>query len=284
MTGRMKPTPEPSIWMIGDLQGCCQPLRELLAHPDISGEPNARFWFAGDLVNRGPDSLATLKMVMALGDRAISVLGNHDLHLLAVAAGVRKPGKSDTIDDILKAPDAQEMIDWLRHCPLAHHEQGHLMVHAGVLPAWTTDKTLLLAAEVEEVLRGPNWKVSLSKMYGNEPVLWKDEYRGSKRLRVIINAMTRMRMCDKNGQMEFTFKGAPANNGQMMPWFDVPARASTQDTIVFGHWSTLGLMLRPDVICLDSGCVWGRQLTAMRLQDRRIVQIPCDQYQKPKDD
>ncbi len=283
MTGSTKTTSSSSIWMVGDLQGCYQPLRELLTHPDICAEPNARFWFAGDLVNRGPNSLATLKTVMALGDRAVSVLGNHDLHLLAIAAGVRKPGKSDTVDDILDAPDAQEMIDWLRHCPLAHYEQQHLLVHAGVLPKWTVEKTLGLAQEVEQVLRGPDWKAMLGKMYGNEPVHWKDDFQGGKRLRVIINAMTRMRMCDKNGHMEFTFKGAPVNNGQLMPWFDVPKRTPTQDTIVFGHWSTLGLMIRPDAICLDSGCVWGRQLTAMRLHDHKIVQIPCEQYQQPKD-
>lgn len=283
MTGSNQAPAQPSIWMVGDLQGCYQPLRELLAHPDICTEPNTQFWFAGDLVNRGPNSLATLKTVMALGDRAISVLGNHDLHLLAVAAGVRKQSKSDTLNDILGAPDAQDMIDWLRHCPLAHYAHQHLLVHAGVLPKWTVEKTLELAAEVEAVLQGPDWKAMLSKMYGNEPVRWKDDFQGSKRLRVIINAMTRMRMTNKNGHMDFAYKGAPADNDHLMPWFDVPDRSITQDTIVFGHWSTLGLMARPDVICLDSGCVWGRQLTAMRLQDRKIVQIPCQQYQSAKD-
>lgn len=274
---------KPGIWMIGDLQGCYQPLRELLTHPDIRADPDAQFWFAGDLINRGPDSLATLKTVMALGDRAISVLGNHDLHLLAVAAGVRKTAKSDTLDEILNAPDAQEMIDWLRHCPLAHYDQHHLLVHAGVLAKWNVEKTLELASEVETALRGPNWKSMLQTMYGNEPVQWKDDYHGGKRLRVIINALTRMRMCDSHGHMEFDFKGAPINNGQLMPWFDVPNRAARHDTIVFGHWSTLGLMIRPDAICLDSGCVWGRQLTAMRLQDHKLVQIACHQYQRPKD-
>ncbi|RTZ39909.1 symmetrical bis(5'-nucleosyl)-tetraphosphatase [Candidimonas sp. SYP-B2681] len=272
---------QPGIWMIGDLQGCYQPLHELLTHPEISSDPDAQFWFAGDLVNRGPDSLATLKTVMALGDRAISVLGNHDLNLLAVAAGVRKQSKSDTLDDILNAPDAQEMLDWLRHCPLAHYEHNHLLVHAGVLPKWNVEKTLKLASEVETALRGPDWKILLSKMYGNEPVHWKDEYEGSKRLRVIINALTRMRMCDSHGHMEFSHKDAPINNGRIMPWFDVPNRAIKNETIVFGHWSTLGLMIRPDVICLDSGCIWGRQLTAMRLQDHKLVQIACHQYRTP---
>lgn len=277
----MKTTPD--IWMVGDLQGCYQPLRELLAHPDIHSDPNAIFWFAGDLVNRGPNSLAALKTVMALEERAVSVLGNHDLHLLAVAAGVRKPGRSDTIDDILNAPDAQEMIDWLRHCPLAHYEHQHLLVHAGVLPKWTVEKTLALAAEVETALRGPNWKAELKKMYGNEPVYWKDEFQGSKRMRVIINALTRMRMCTSHGHMEFSLKGAPASDGPLMPWFDVPNRAIQHDTIVFGHWSTLGLVIRPDIICLDSGCVWGRQLSALRLHDYKLVQIPCTGYTSPQD-
>ena len=270
-----------SIWMVGDLQGCCAPLQALLSHPDIACEPDARFWFAGDLINRGPDSLATLRHVMALKDKATAVLGNHDLHCLAVAAGIRKPGKSDTLNDILSAPDADNLINWLRHRPLAHYEHGHLMVHAGVLPAWSIKKTLALAGEVESALRGPKWKSMLERMYGNEPTSWRDSLDGAKRHRVIINALTRMRMCTSDGHMEFSHKGAPVSNKHIMPWFDVPGRAARKDTIVFGHWSTLGLMLRPDAICLDSGCVWGRQLTAVRLGDRKIVQIACNQYQRP---
>jgi bis(5'-nucleosyl)-tetraphosphatase (symmetrical) len=273
--------PERSIWMIGDVQGCCQPLRELLAHPDIADDADAHFWFAGDLVNRGPNSLETLRTVMALGDKAVSVLGNHDLHLLAVAAGVKKPSKSDTLGDILNAPDAQELIDWLRHCPLAHYDEGHLLVHAGVLPKWDVNTTLKLASEVEAALQGPDWKNVLQSMYGNEPVHWKDEFRGSKRLRVIINALTRMRMCDSHGHMEFSHKGAPIHTKSLMPWFDVPHRSIRDHTIVFGHWSTLGLLIRPDVICLDTGCVWGRHLTAVRLHDHKLVQILCSQYQVP---
>jgi len=270
-----------SIWMIGDVQGCCQPLHELLAHPDIAGDTDAQFWFAGDLVNRGPRSLDALRTVIALADKAVAVLGNHDLHLLAVAAGVKKPGKSDTLADILNAPDAQELIDWLRHCPLAHYDEGHLLVHAGVLPKWDVETTLKLASEVEEALRGPDWKSVLQSMYGDEPVHWKDEFRGSKRLRVIINALTRMRMCDSHGHMEFSHKGAPVHTKNLMPWFDVPHRSIRDQTIVFGHWSTLGLLDRPDVICLDTGCVWGRHLTAMRLHDRKVVQILCSQYRVP---
>ncbi|WP_459616848.1 symmetrical bis(5'-nucleosyl)-tetraphosphatase [Bordetella sp. 2513F-2] len=271
-----------SIWMIGDVQGCCDPLEQLLAHPQLAGEPQSRFWFAGDLVNRGPQSLATLRRIMALEDRATCVLGNHDLHLLAAAAGVRKPSKSDTLDEILEAPDADELIDWLRFRPLAHFEHDHLMVHAGVLAKWDVAKTLSLAAEVEEALRGPNWHKALQKMYGNEPVIWKDGHKGGKRLRVIINALTRIRLCTPAGRMEFDTKVAPgAWPAGLIPWFDVPKRATTNVTVVFGHWSTLGLLLRPDVICLDSGCVWGGALTAVRLQDRKLVQVRCEGFRDP---
>lgn len=271
-----------SIWMIGDVQGCCAPLDRLLTHPEIAGDAQARFWFAGDLVNRGPASLASLRRIMALGDRAVSVLGNHDLHLLGVVAGVRKPSKSDTLTDILHAPDARDLIDWLRHRPLAHFEQGHLLVHAGALPKWDVAKTLALAEEIQALLRGPNWKKALEKMYGNEPAQWEDDLKGGKRLRVIINALTRMRLCKPDGEMEFKTKVTPgAWPSGLVPWFDVPDRRTRDVTVVFGHWSTLGLTVRPDVICLDTGCVWGGELTAMRLQDRRIVQIPCEQARDP---
>lgn len=272
------------IWMIGDVQGCGTPLDALLRHPEID-QPGSRFWFAGDLVNRGPQSLASLRRIKALGDRAISILGNHDLHLLAVSAGIRAPSKNDTIQEILDAPDAQELIDWLRNRPLAHFEAGHLMIHAGVLHKWTAQKTLALAAEVESVLRGKNWQKGLQKMYGNEPVQWRDDLTGSKRIRIIINALTRMRMCTIKGEIDLNSKASPRGqrNGTLVPWFDVPGRATRDVTVVFGHWSTLGLMVRPDAICLDTGCVWGGQLTAMRLQDRRIIQIPCLQCQNPAD-
>lgn len=273
-----------NVWVIGDVQGCGQPLQALLQHPDLASDPEAHYWFAGDLVNRGPDSLGSLRTVMALGDRAVTVLGNHDLHLLAVAAGRKKFGKSDTIHAILDAPDAPELLDWLRHRPLAHYEYGHLMVHAGVLPAWTVAKTLALAGELEAALRGPNWKDMLERMYGNEPTGWKDDLAGSARMRVIVNALTRMRLCNSHGHMEFAHKGPPVKDGGLMPWFDVPGRAITDDTVIFGHWSALGLMIRPDAICLDTGCVWGRQLTALRLSDHKLVQIPCSQYQQPHQD
>jgi len=272
----------PSTWMIGDVQGCCSALAQLLAHPDIAADSRTRFWFAGDLVNRGPHSLDTLRAIMALGERAVSVLGNHDLHLLALAAGVRQASRSDTLTDVLNAPDAEQLITWLRHRPLAHFESGHLMVHAGVLAQWDVAKTLALAGEVEQALRGPTWQNALMEMYGNEPPSWQDSLSGSKRLRVIINALTRMRLCTPRGHMDLSSKGSPqpAPDG-LTPWYDVPGRATRNVTVVFGHWSTLGFMMRPDAICLDSGCVWGGRLTAVRLHDRRVVQIECEQAQKP---
>lgn len=270
------------IWMIGDLQGCCASLQQLLAHPDIAHDDQAHFWFAGDLVNRGPDSLGALRTVMGLGDRATAILGNHDLHLLATAAGIRPPGKHDTLDAILAASDANDLIDWLRHRPLVHYAHHHLMVHAGIMASWSVSKAIELAHEVEAALRGPNWKSDLQHMYGNKPVRWKETFKGHKRRRAIINAMTRMRMCTPDGDMEFKFKRQPANdpNG-LVPWFDVPNRVAQDVTIVFGHWSALGLLIRPDVICLDTGCVWGGSLTALRLHDRKLVQIACSQQKKP---
>lgn len=273
------------IWMIGDVQGCCGPLDALLEQPELTADPAARYWFAGDLINRGPQSLAALRRIRDMEERSVSILGNHDLHLLAAAAGVRRPSKNDTIDEILNAPDANELIDWLRFRPLAHFEYDHLMVHAGVLAKWDVAKTLSLAGEVQEALRSANWQKRLQKMYGNEPVHWKDEFEGAKRLRVIINALTRMRLCTAKGLMDFSAKALPGDPPPgLMPWFDVPKRATRDVTVVFGHWSTLGLLLREDVICLDSGCVWGGQLTAVRLQNRHVVQVKCSQFQDPGKD
>ena len=275
-----------SIWMVGDLQGCCRSLDALLEHPQIQADDEPRFWFAGDLVNRGPDSLGTLRKVIAMGDRAVSVLGNHDLHLLAVAAGIRKRGRSDTFDQVLAAPDAQELLEWLRHRPLVHYEHGHLMVHAGVLPQWSLADTLALAAEVQSDLRAPDWRKRLETMYGNEPSLWRDDLAGEARQRIVINALTRLRMCDAQGRMEFKHKLAPTaadwETSGLLPWYDAPGRRSKGEAvIVFGHWSTLGLLRRPDVICLDTGCIWGRQLTAMRLHDHKLIQIDCSRHTAP---
>ena len=270
-----------STYVIGDLQGCHQSCLELLAQIDATA-PDAKLWFAGDLVNRGPDSLATLRLVKSLGARAQCVLGNHDLHLLAAAHGIRKLSRSDTLDAILAAPDRQALLDWLRQCPLAIYEQGHLLVHAGVLPQWSAAQTRALAHEVETVLQGPNWLEFLGKMYGNEPNQWRDELTGKARLRCIVNGLTRLRFCDAQGVMEFDSKeGAGGAPEGFMPWFDVPGRKSLDATVLFGHWSTLGLMVRENVIGLDTGCVWGSKLSALRLEDRALVQVVCPQYQAP---
>lgn len=269
------------IYLVGDLQGCCDPLERLLQTLDFSPSRD-HLYLLGDLVNRGPDSLGVLRRLRGLEGSVTCLLGNHDLHLLAAAAGVRKPSKSDTLDDILRAPDSADLIDWLRSRPLAHFEQNHLMVHAGTLAKWDVAKTLSLAAEVQDALRGPNWQKALQKMYGNEPSTWKEDHKGGKRMRVIINALTRIRLCTPNGHMEFATKVTPgAWPAGLVPWFDVPNRATRDVTTVFGHWSTLGLMQRPDVICLDTGCVWGGALTALRLQDRKLVQVKCSQFQDP---
>jgi bis(5'-nucleosyl)-tetraphosphatase (symmetrical) len=275
----------PSIWMIGDIQGCCGSLDTLLLQPDLLDDPDTHFWFAGDLVNRGPQSLATLRRIISLGERATVVLGNHDLHLLAMAAGVRKTGKKDTLDEVLAADDAQDIIDWLRFQPLAHFEYGHLLVHAGVLPQWDAEETVALAAEVESALQSSDWKKHLQLMYGNTPDQWDDRLKGPDRLRVIINALTRVRFCDKQGRMLLNVKNEPApGDKSLVPWFNLPKRATRDVTVVFGHWSTLGLKLDNDVICLDSGCLWGGHLTAVRLQDHAVVQIPCSQTLDPHED
>lgn len=264
--------PESSPWVIGDLQGCLEPLLALVSELPAS----APLWLTGDLINRGPQSLETLRWVIAQGDRVRVILGNHDLHLLAIALGVRKPHRNDTYDDILCAPDRRDLIDWLRAQPLALHQHGWLMVHAGVLPQWTVAKTLALAEEVSTVLRSPDWAKFIPAMYGNEPAQWSDALTGYDRLRVIVNALTRLRFCDQAGQMEFATKeGVGAAPPGFVPWFDVHARATAATPIVFGHWSALGLINRPDLIAIDTGCVWGRQLSAVRLADRAIIQVQC---------
>ncbi|MGB7480521.1 MAG: symmetrical bis(5'-nucleosyl)-tetraphosphatase [Burkholderiaceae bacterium] len=268
-------------YAIGDLQGCHASLQALLERIEAA-DPGARLWFAGDLVNRGPQSLATLRQVMALGTRATVVLGNHDLHLLAVAHGIRGLHRSDTMAEILAAPDRDELLDWLRHQPLAHWADGHLLVHAGVLPQWSAQQTRALAGEVESALRGPGWVDFLREMYGNMPLRWDDALQGSARLRCVVNGLTRLRFCSADGEMEFAAKeGLDAAPPGFMPWFEVPRRQTADVTVVFGHWSTLGLMLRPNLIALDTGCVWGGRLTALRLHDRQVLQVDCPQYRPP---
>ena len=269
-----------TTYAIGDIQGCQQRLNELLQRIyEASSDP--RLIFVGDLVNRGPQSLATLREIRALGDCASMVLGNHDLHLLAVANGIRKPHRTDTLDDILNAPDRDELLDWLRRQPLAILENNYLFVHAGVLPQWTAQQTVALAEEVQTALSGPDWVNFLWQMYGNTPATWDDALEGADRLRCIINALTRLRFCTSAGTMELSSKGIETELPAFMPWFDVPGRKTSDVTVVAGHWSTLGLTMRPNLITLDTGCLWGGKLTAVRLEDRALIQVECPQYQQP---
>ncbi|HJW56682.1 MAG TPA: symmetrical bis(5'-nucleosyl)-tetraphosphatase [Burkholderiaceae bacterium] len=270
-----------TLFTIGDVQGCTGQANALMDRLR-SASDHPEFMFVGDLVNRGPDSLGTLRQICALGHTASAVLGNHDLHLLAVANGIRKPGRSDTLEGILNAPDRHELLDWLRHQPLARFQDGFLMVHAGVLPQWTAQQTIDLAHEVETVLRGPDWVDFLREMYGNAPTRWDDTLRGVDRLRCIVNALTRIRYCHADGAMEFSIaeQGTDIPPG-VMPWFDIPSRKTADVTVVFAHWSARGLLLRPNLIGLDTGCVWGGKLTAVRLEDRAVFQVDCPQYQQP---
>jgi bis(5'-nucleosyl)-tetraphosphatase (symmetrical) len=214
--------------------------------------------------------------VKSLGDAAITVLGNHDLHLICVAEGVEKRKKRDTLDDVLEAPDRDELVAWLRHRPLMHAEGGYALVHAGLLPQWSVPRARELAMEVEAALRGPGYRGLLERMYGDEPERWSDALAGVDRMRVIVNAMTRLRVCDRSGAMVLRFKGEPGDApADGIPWFDVPGRRSSDHTVICGHWSALGVVMRPDLMCLDSGCVWGRSLTGARLGDRARFEVPC---------
>jgi bis(5'-nucleosyl)-tetraphosphatase (symmetrical) len=244
----------------------------------------ARILFVGDLINRGPASLTALRRMKALSEashgRVEALLGNHDLHLLAVAAGVQKASRSDTLDEILAAPDLDELVSWLRRRPMAMFVDAHLLVHAGVPPQWTAEQTMQLAAEVEAVLRGDGWIDFLAQMYGNEPDRWDDSLTGIPRLRCIVNALTRMRLCLPDGRMDFLHKESDKGpeGSSLLPWFDVPGRRTADVTVVFGHWSALGLVLRPNLVGLDSGCVWGGKLTAVCLDDRTLLQVDCPEY------
>lgn len=264
-----------AIYAIGDIQGCYEELRQLLEQ--IRFDPaQDTLWFVGDLVNRGPDSLQVLRFVKSLGDRAITVLGNHDLHLLAVAVGKAELNRSDTLDEILSAPDREELLAWLRHRPLLHRENGYVLVHAGLLPQWSAKQAQSLAREVECALRGDDYAAYFAHMYGNSPRGWSKELDGYKRLRVITNALTRLRICDAQGEMEFKFKGEVEKIPEgYVPWFDLPKRKSRDATVIFGHWSALGLKLAPNIIALDTGCLWGGTMTAIRLEDRRVFQVNC---------
>jgi bis(5'-nucleosyl)-tetraphosphatase (symmetrical) len=271
------------IYLIGDLQGCCDALDRLLA--DIGFSPSRdRLYALGDLVNRGPRSLDVLQRLASFDDAATCLLGNHDLHLLAVAHGVRKPHRKDTLGPILDSPERETWLTWLRQQRLAVQAHGWLMVHAGVVPQWDATQTLALAAEVEAHLRSDALGEFLQVMYGNEPAQWSDDLAGHDRLRFVINTFTRIRYCTADGRLEFATKeGLDAAPAGYFPWFEAPGRRTAGTPIAFGHWSTLGLINRADLLAIDTGCVWGGQLTAVRIDGgrREVIQVACEQAQRP---
>jgi len=264
-----------ATYAIGDVQGCADELQALLAHCKFD-RARDRLWFVGDLVNRGPQSLEVLRFVRGLGDRAVVVLGNHDLHLLCVTAGYARKRADDTLDELLAAPDAPQLLDWLRTRSMMHVENSHAMVHAGLLPQWSIEKALALAREAEAALRAQSYRDFLAHVYGGTPASWRDDLAGWDRLRVIVNAITRLRFCTAAGEMELRAKGAEAPAG-FRPWFEL--RSAAEPLIVCGHWSALGLKLTTHLAALDTGCVWGGSLTALRLEDRALFQVPCRGYQ-----
>ncbi|MDP3086357.1 MAG: symmetrical bis(5'-nucleosyl)-tetraphosphatase [Rubrivivax sp.] len=271
------------IHLIGDLQGCDDSFARLLATIGFSPSRD-RIVVLGDLVNRGPKSLAVLRRLRAMGDAATCLLGNHDLHLLAVAHGVRPAHRSDTFGEILASPERQAWLDWLRQRPLACLESSWLCVHAGLAPQWSSAEALALAGEAQALLAGPDLPAFLQVMYGNEPARWHADLAGAARWRFVINSLTRMRFCSADGTMDFKTKdGSAAAPPDHFPWFAVPGRRSAGQPIAFGHWSTLGLINRADLLALDTGCVWGGPLTAVRVDGgrREVVQVPCAEGAPP---
>lgn len=276
-----------AVYAIGDVQGCYDQLRRLL--DNISFDPTGdKLWFAGDIVNRGPQSLQTLRFVQGLGPRAITVLGNHDLHLLALSEGnLKHQGKNHTLDPILAAPDREELLHWLRHRPLMHRcaKLGFNLIHAGLPPSWDIPTARALAREVESALRGDGFHDFCLGMYGNRPVCWSDQLRGMDRLRFITNCFTRLRYCDFYGNLALKEKGPPGSQQKSyLPWYAIPDRASRNERILFGHWSTLGYYQGHNSWALDSGCLWGGKLTALKLRKRKppkLLQLDCPGAQTP---
>ena len=267
-----------AVYAIGDVQGCYDSLQRLLAKLEFDPKQDC-LWLVGDLVNRGPQSLAVLRFIRSLGTRAIAVLGNHDLTLLAVAEGYSQPRSKDTFQDVLRAPDCDELLNWLRRRPLIHYDAklNFLVVHAGLAPQWDLQQALACAREVEKVLRGPDYRDFLAAMFGDEPRLWHDDLTGIERLRCIINYLTRMRFCTDEGALSFAHKGPPGSQpATLKPWFETPGRGTTGISIVFGHWAALGFYRRPGIYALDSGCVWGNTLTALRLDaPEQVCYVSC---------
>ena len=272
-----------ATYAIGDVQGCFGALQALLAAIGFDRHRDT-LWFTGDLVNRGPQSLEVLRFVRGLGERAVTVLGNHDLHLLAVAAGASRHKARDTLQDVLAAPDRNELLEWLRRRPLLHHDAalGWLLVHAGLLPQWDLTRALALAEEAQRLLAGTGAAEFFGHMYGDLPDHWRENLQGVERVRVIINACTRLRYCDLEGNMDLRHKGPPGTQPHdLVPWFAVPARRTRSIRVVFGHWSTLGRFQGEGVIGLDTGCVWGGSLTAVRLDGGapQFASVPCEPAQ-----
>ena len=269
-----------ATYVIGDVQGCFSALQALLAHIRFDAAVDC-VWFVGDLVNRGPQSLEVLRFTRALGARANSVLGNHDLHLLAVAAGVRAAGPRDTLAPILTAPDREELLDWLRQRPLLHRHGDWALVHAGLLPQWDIAQAVTAATALESIIR-TGTRADLGALFGNTPDRWRDDLAESARWRLSLNAFTRLRYCDAEGRIDFSHKGAPGSQrAGLMPWFEVPTRRCVGMRIAFGHWSALPAGRYGDVVALDSGCVWGRALSALRLEDAALFAITCDSSRLP---
>ncbi|PLK49137.1 symmetrical bis(5'-nucleosyl)-tetraphosphatase [Uliginosibacterium sp. TH139] len=259
-------------YVIGDIQGCDAELDALLREIDFDPVQD-RLWVAGDMINRGPGSLAVLRRLMALGDSVVCVLGNHDLFFLAVVAGAVSQGEGDTLHDLLEAPDLSELVDWLRCRPLLHVEQGFAMVHAGLLPSWTIAQARSLACEVEHVLSRADWQACLGDLWGGKPVLWSEDLIGPDRLRIIVNTMCRLRFLSLDDCIELKPKGPPEAWPRLRPWYAHPLAQWRTHTVLHGHWSALGYRDMGEVISLDTGCVWGGRLSALRLEDRRLFQV-----------
>jgi len=273
-----------TLYAIGDVQGCADSLESLLSAIAFSPDED-QLWLVGDLVNRGPDSLAVLRTVMALGERATTVLGNHDLHFLATVVGVRPPQPQDTLEAALSAPDRDAIVDWLRHRPMLHHDarSQRALVHAGIPPGWSISDAERNARDVEAMLRSARWAEGIASMYGDGPSIWNERLDAAQRRRYAINAFTRMRFCHPDGALDFEHTGAPGTQGAgLVPWFDHPRRATRDVHVVFGHWATLGLLQRTDITATDSGCVWGGKLTAVPLDPPgEPIAIDCCGHRGP---
>jgi len=270
-----------STYAIGDVQGCFNELVQLLDKINFD-ESNDRLWFVGDIVNRGPDSLKVLDFIMNLGKSAVTVLGNHDLHLVAIAEGLAKQKKIDTLDTILSSPDKQKLLAWIRQQPLMHHDKelNLSMIHAGLPPQWEIHQALELASEVTQILTSDDYLSFLKSMYGNTPNAWDENLVGNDRLRFIVNCFTRMRYLNNKNELNFSEKGAPGTQADhLFPWFTIKDRKSKNDKIIFGHWSTVLLgnihdFTSYNVYPIDTGCLWDGELTAMRLEDKKLFGVP----------